>query len=269
MNIPQLPRRLLTLAVIAVLTASALFVGYRLGSDADTELVQMVDQRIEQKLNAEKFDERVRTVIKAWVADQRRASAAGGSEERDVPGIRPDDHVRGDPDARISLIEYSDYECPYCKRFHGTAMELLERYENEVNWVYRHFPISSHDPAASREAEAAECAAELGGNDAFWALSDAIFERTGSNGRGIDGGLTPLAVDAGLDENAFTECLASGRMTARVQRDLQEGQSAGVRGTPGNFLLDRVTGEIVAISGARPLDQFVAAVDRLLADEAP
>lgn len=276
MTTSPLTRRLSVLAAVALLTAGAFYIGYRLGSDApgDTDLVRMVDQRVEQRLDAagldeEAFGERVRAEIEAWVAEQRRAAASRQTARPQVPPIRPDDHVRGAPDARISLIEYSDYECPYCKRFHGTAIELLDRYEGEVNWVYRHFPISSHDPAATREAEAAECAGELGGNEAFWAVSDAIFERTRSNGRGIDGGLAPLAAGAGLETSAFTECLDSGRMKARVQRDLREGQGAGVRGTPGNFLLDRATGEIVPMTGARPLGQLAAAVDRLLADEAP
>jgi len=167
-----------------------------------------------------------------------------------------------------SLIEYSDYECPYCKRFHGTAIELIERYEGRVNWVYRHFPIRSHDPAASQAAEATECAAELAGNEAFWQLSDAVFERTRSNGHGVPGGLAPLAERAGVDRSAFTECLETGRMAERAQRDLQEGQQAGVRGTPGNFLVDRAAGEVLSMTGARPLDQFEAAVDRLLESDA-
>lgn len=276
MTTSRLTRRLSALAAVALLTAGALYLGYRLGSDAptDTDLTRLVDQRIEQRLDAagldeEKFGARVRAEIEAWVAQQRQAAASRQGTRSQVPPIRPDDHVRGNPDARISLIEYSDYECPYCKRFHGTAIELVERYAGEVNWVYRHFPLSSHDPAATREAEAAECAAELRGNEAFWAVSDAIFERTRSNGRGVDGGLAALAAGAGLDRDAFAECLDSGRMQARVQRDLREGQRAGVRGTPGNFLLDRATGKVVPMTGARPLGQLAAAVDRLLAEEAP
>ena len=86
------------------------------------------------------------------------------------------DYVRGSEDAQVTVIEYSDLQCPFCARHHGTMLQLMSQYEGEVNWVFRHFPLRSIHPQAQRWAEATECAGELGGGDAFWAMSDKIFE---------------------------------------------------------------------------------------------
>jgi len=84
------------------------------------------------------------------------------------------DYVRGDTNARITLVEYSDYECPYCKRFDPTAKQLLQAYPTQVNWVYRQFPLDNLHPAARIKAQAARTAGKLGGADAFWKYSDVL-----------------------------------------------------------------------------------------------
>lgn len=273
MKTTPLTRSLILVAAGVALAAGAEFVGYLLGGStaADERLAakisERVDHQLDARLNGEQFGKRIRAEIEAYVSEQR--SGASRSAAKSVPPVRADDHVRGNPDAQISLVEYSDYECPYCKRFHGTVSKLIERYDGRVNWVFRHFPLPMHEPAATRAAEATECAADLAGNDAFWRLTDAIFEQTRSNGRGVPGGLAALASDLGIDRAALEECLDSERMTDRVERDLQEGQEAGVRGTPGSFLIDRATGRVVSINGARPLEQLTAAVDRLTTEDAP
>jgi protein-disulfide isomerase len=92
-----------------------------------------------------------------------------------VDPISEKDHVRGDRDAQIVLIEYSDFQCPFCSRFHPTAQQVVEEFNGQVMWVYRHFPLDSIHPVARKAAEASECVAELGGNDAFWNFVDTIF----------------------------------------------------------------------------------------------
>lgn len=263
---------MILVAAGVALAAGAELLGYWLGGStaADERLAakisERVDRQLESHLNSAQLGQRIRTEIAAYVAEQRGGGGSNGKTAQSVPPPRADDHIRGNPDARISLIEYADYECPYCKRFHDTAAELLAHYDGQVNWVYRHFPLSPHDPAATRTAEASECAAELAGNDAFWLLTDAVFGKSQSNGRGVPGGLGALASDLGLDRTAFEECIDSGRMADRVTRDLQEGQEAGVRGTPGNFLVDRATGRIISVNGARPLEQLTGVADQLLAE---
>lgn len=183
----------------------------------------------------------------------------------DVPELTDKDHVRGDRNSRIALIEYSDLECPFCQRFHPTAQQAVDEYPGQVKWVYRHFPLSFH-ANAQKEAEASECAGELGGNEAFWTYIDKIFERTTANGTGFPlENLVPLAGEIGLNTAKFTECLDSDRYAQYIQDQMAGGSRAGVTGTPGNILLDTQTGKTQALPGAVPYDQLKQAIDQLLA----
>lgn len=180
-----------------------------------------------------------------------------------VKPVSKDDHVRGSKDAALSIIEYSDFECPFCKRFHPTVQQALKEYDGKVNWVYRHFPLSFHANAA-KESEASECAQELGGNAKFWEYTDKIFERTTSNGTGVAlDALVPMAKELGLNEKKFKECLDSGKYAAHVQKDFSEGQTAGIDGTPGNILLTK-DGKEARVPGAVPYEQLKSEIDRLL-----
>lgn len=173
------------------------------------------------------------------------------------------DHVRGNTDAEVFVIEYSDFECPFCKRHHPTMQQLLSRYGDKVAWVYRHYPLSFHQNA-QKEAEASECANELGGNDAFWKYTDKIFERTASNGTGFAlDALVPLAKEIGLDEKKFKTCLDSGKYVPHIQQDMNEGQAAGISGTPGNIVWTK-DGKAQLVEGAVPLQAFTTVIDPLL-----
>ncbi len=192
------------------------------------------------------------------------AAQPPAQEAKDVPKVTKDDHVRGDRNSRIALIEYSDIECPFCKRFHPTAQQVLDAYKGKVMWVYRHYPLAFH-ANAQKEAEATECANELGGNDAFWKYLDTVYERTTSNGTGFAlDKLVPLAVELGINEVKFKECLDSGKYADHVKEDMDGGSKAGVTGTPGNILLDTKTGKTRLIPGAVPFETVKAAIDEIL-----
>lgn len=185
-------------------------------------------------------------------------------EAKNVPKVTKDDHVRGDRNSRIALIEYSDIECPFCKRFHPTALQVFDTYKGKVMWVYRHYPLAFH-ANAQKEAEAVECANELGGSDAFWKYLDVVYERTSSNGTGFAlDKLVPLAVELGLNEAKFKECLDSGKYAQHVKDDMDGGSKAGVTGTPGNILLDTKSGKTNFIPGAVPYEQIKSAIDEML-----
>ena len=182
----------------------------------------------------------------------------------DVDKLKEEDHVRGERNARILLIEYSDLECPFCKRFHPTAQQVVDTYDGQVAWVYRHFPLVQLHSKAPKEAEATECANELGGNEAFWKYTDKLFEVTPAN-NGLDPAELPkIAALVGLNESKFKTCLDSGKYAQRVQDDLASGTKAGVTGTPGNIILDTKTGKTKLLPGAYPFDQVKQAIDELL-----
>ena len=225
---------------------------------------------LDEKLLAQKIEKGIENFVQRQRLAQQEAQKTrtrnAGNKAKDVRKVsKTRDHIFGNPDAEITLIEYSDFECPFCKRFHPTAKKIVEVYEGKVNWVYRHFPLGFHNPLAQKEAEATECANELGGNDIFWKYADLIYERTNSNGNGLPvTSLAPLAQEIGLDEEKFTECLESGRYTERVQEDFQEGSKIGITGTPGNIFLHNKTGETVLKSGAYPFDELKIIIDKML-----
>ncbi|MDA1038199.1 MAG: thioredoxin domain-containing protein [bacterium] len=184
----------------------------------------------------------------------------------DPPPITEEDHIRGDKNAPLTLIEYSDYECPFCKRFHPTMTQMMDEFgdSGKIKWVYRHFPLSFHDPLATAEATAAECANELAGNDAFWSMSDMIFERSTSNGRGLQvSQLSDFAEELGLNRSAFDTCLNSGKYDEHIRQDIAGGSAAGVTGTPGSFFVD-ADGNAQLISGAVPYGQIKALIEASL-----
>lgn len=173
------------------------------------------------------------------------------------------DHIRGNKDAKVFVIEYSDFECPFCIRHHSTMQKLVDEYKGKVAWVYRHYPLSFHQNA-QKEAEASECANELGGNDAFWKFADKIFERTKGNGTGFAlDQLVPLAKEIGLNEAKFKTCLDSGKYAQKVQDDMASGSTAGVNGTPGNIIWTK-DGKSQLASGAVPIEALKAIIDPLL-----
>lgn len=168
------------------------------------------------------------------------------------------DHILGPKDAKVTLIEYSDFECPFCKRHFETVQQVVKDYPKDVRIVYRHFPLSFHQNA-QKEAEASECVAKLGGNDAFWKFHDKIFTDTTSNGTGFAlDKLGPAAAEAGVNQAAFQKCLDSGEMTALVNQEETEGGAAGVQGTPATY----VNGSLV--EGAVPYATLKAAIDAAL-----
>ena len=154
-----------------------------------------------------------------------------------------DDAVRGPADAPIQIVEFSDFDCPYCQRATGTIAQLLDRYGDQIRFVYKDYPLPSH-PNAFKAAEAGKCANAQG---KFWELHDKMFASQGS----LDvASLKTYASELGLDATAFASCLDEGRYTQRVQQDLATGARYGVSSTPTVFINGRL------VTGAVPYDVF-------------
>ncbi|NCN82662.1 MAG: thioredoxin domain-containing protein [Candidatus Pacebacteria bacterium] len=182
-----------------------------------------------------------------------------------------DDAVLGDKNAPVTIIEFSDYECPFCKRHYDeTHVKLVEKYidTGKAKLVFRDFPLSFHDPMATKEAIAANCAKEQGGDSGYYAFHDEIFKRTTSNGTGLDDAkIQTIASDLGLNIGAFTSCLSNPKMAEEVQKDLADGAAAGASGTP-SFIIGKSTKDGVIegdlVVGAQPLVTFETLIDALL-----
>jgi protein-disulfide isomerase len=217
--------------------------------------------------------------IDDYVRKQQEAQAMARQKEEQLANERAyqvrrvtvsRDHIYGNPKAPVSLIEYSDFECPFCKQFHTTPKEIVEQSGGNVNWVYRHFPLSMHNPGAQKEAEASECAGSLGGSNAFWKYANAIYARTQSNGKGFPPSqLVPLAKEIGLNGKRFKECVDSDRFASRVQEDIDEANKIGISATPTNVLLDNQGGQVILKSGALPSEAFKVDIEKMLGQESP
>ncbi|PJE64354.1 MAG: disulfide bond formation protein DsbA [Candidatus Ryanbacteria bacterium CG10_big_fil_rev_8_21_14_0_10_43_42] len=182
----------------------------------------------------------------------------------DVKSVTGEDHILGNPDAPIKLVEYSDLECPFCSRFHATMKQVMDEYgkDGQVAWVYRHFPLSQIHPSANEAAQASECANELGGNDGFWAYIDEVFLR---QDQGLSTSmLLAVAEDIGLDRPAFESCLSSGTYAESVQRSFEDARTAGGTGTPYTVVV--VDGDtFTPINGALPFAQVSSVIESALA----
>ena len=227
---------------------------------ADAALVDRVKDAVIKELSASgAIDRAVEAGIGRYVERQR--AEAGQRERREAdariaklrPVTKDRDHIRGDPAAPVTLVEYSDFECPFCKRFHPTVKRLVDESNGQLKWVYRHLPLDElHPVKARKEAVASECAAELGGNDAFWKFADRFFELTPSNNRtDIDTVLPRIASEIGLDKARFASCLASGRHDRRIAEDVQDAAATGGRGTPWSLIVSK-SGKTYPLSGAQP-----------------
>lgn len=181
---------------------------------------------------------------------------APGATAEPMPELTKEDWVRGDlKKAKVVMVEYSDYECPFCSRHHPTLEAMVNEFGDDIAWVYRHFPLTSIHTQAMPAAVAAECAGELGGNEAFWLMTDALFENQTALGQAT---FERLAKDLGLNEKKFLSCLTSGDALAKINAQQAGGASAGVTGTPGTF----INGQLVP--GAVPEEQIRSIIQSLL-----
>jgi len=219
--------------------------------------------RLPEGLAQKSFDELKPMVMQALTEEKRRDTAQTIVAELKARNgvkvlLRPprvevaaDGPSRGPDKAKVTIVEFSDFQCPYCSRGRQVIDEVVKRYGNKVRVVFRDFPLDFHDKA-QKAAEAGHCANDQG---KFWEMHDWMFDNQDK--------LDPEALKAearrlGLDGNKFDQCLSSGQHAEEVKRHMREGQKAGVSGTPAFFING------VLLSGAQPIDKFKAEIDRAL-----
>lgn len=178
-----------------------------------------------------------------------------------------DDPVKGNQNAPITIVEFSDFQCPFCKRFHETTLPLIEKNyigSGKVKFVYRDFPIQNIHPNAFPAALASECADEQG---KFWEYHDQIFVNQ-SNWKDLDvstavNAFKQYAIELGLNTAEFNQCFESAKFSDEVGKDLQDGRIYGVTGTPGFFIGNEKVGYI-RVLGAQPYSVFEQVIEEQL-----
>lgn len=170
--------------------------------------------------------------------------------------------TRGDKNADVAIVTFSDTECPFCKRFHGVMQQVMDEYKGKVKWIYRNFPLEQLHSYAPKEAEALECANDLGGTDVMWKYLDKVMELTQSNDGLPPAKLPEIAAMVGINRAKFETCLSSGKFTAAVQASIQASVAAGGTGTPYSVIMKGDTK--IPVPGAVPFSQMKAYLDPLL-----
>jgi len=197
------------------------------------------------------------------------AEAAGSSSsartvpavERNILKVRPSmEHVRGSHTAPIALIEYGDFECPYCKKFHAVLQQTLQDYRGTVNWTYRHFPLTAIHPHALGAAKTSECVTSLFGQNAFWAFTDAVFRDNAKNHLAI----AQRIAGRKWNKDRFDACLKTAAVTERINGQVLGARTMTVNATPTTFIVKQATGEWLVIRGAATATQVKDAVQALL-----
>lgn len=246
-----------------------------LDAEVTAKVSLVTEQEIESFYQANKArikgqESQVREQIRAYLQNQKlavqreaflqslRSQAKVVINLKPPPVLRVDVKVDGAPfkgkaSARVTIVEFTDFHCPFCKQVLPTLAQLESRYGDKVKIVFRDFPIDSLHPSARKGHEAARCANEQG---KFWPYHDKLFANAP---KASPENLKTYAQEVGLDVGAFEKCFSRGKYQAAVQKDIEEGTRAGVTGTPAFFINGRV------ISGAQPLESFVRVIDDELA----
>ncbi len=240
----------LTLAIIfatLLISGSLIFVGFKLTSLTEQRIGELVETTINKLIQEQ--------------SEQNQPIVEIDANEI-TPKISKADHIYGPEKAEITIIEYSDYRCPYCAKFHETGKQLVANYDDKVNWAFRHFPIPSHE-YAFETAVASECIADLTKSpNNFWRFTDIIFqEKFGATAEDVK---TIATTEFKLEGDEFDKCLESKKFQTKVQKQYESGRTNKVGSTPGIFVINNETQKGYHVRGALPLEQFNQIIDLLL-----
>lgn len=187
------------------------------------------------------------------------------SAEQIIRAVSPKiDHIYGDLNAPISIVEFSDFECAYCRKIHPVLKRLVNESKGQINWVFRHYPLSFHKPNAQIEAEAAECIANLTNNQGFWTFIDALFFQPRRGQANRDLLINRAAAKVNISPEALNECKKNGQFAEKVAKDEAEALAIGLRGTPANVIIHNKSHTIRIRQGAASLRTLRSDIEKLL-----
>lgn len=242
--------------------------------DDNTDKQKLKQEIIRELLQSDELRQKILDEIKTYQAQNplqksdslqpRQSFKLDQIQKQLRPVSSEHDQIYGNKEALINVVEYSDFECPYCRKIHPVLKRLVDDSEGKINWVFRHFPLSMHKPNAQQEAEAAECAGHLAGYAGFWKFTDALFQQPRRGVQDRQSIINRAIALAELNKEDIMACLNSGQFKEKVENDEKEALSLGLQGTPANVLVNRQTGQIVFRQGAASLETFSGDAKQLL-----
>ena len=196
------------------------------------------------------------------------AAAAGTAPattaSTNVPAPSASDHIIGSPTAPIVLVEYSDFQCPYCQLIYPSIKQIVSQSNGQVAWVMREFPLYQIHPNAMPAANAAECIAAQLGNSGFWKFADDDFNNQANIGAAF---FTAEAQKLGANMSAYNACISNSTYLPKIEQETTDAENSGGNGTPFTVVINTKTGKQYPIAGALPLAQIEAVIDQAKASQ--
>lgn len=233
-----------------------------------TELRAEVNANAQDQLSPKEFQKAVADSLEQLAQKKRQEQLESKYAQYDQAAEKVPEgkSIYGNVNARFTLVEFSDLECPFCKRFHETPKQIVENSKGNVNWQWKHLPLGFHNPAAKRQALAAECVREQKGNKAFWVFIDDVFQQSRGNGQGVPN-LAALVEGVGANVDQVKECMSEGRYSDKIDQEAQQAANNGINGTPATFVVDNTTGKTQLLTGAQPPQAIMAAIRKMMAEQ--
>lgn len=215
----------------------------------------------------ESFQHAVVDALESIAAKKQRELVAAKYAKYELAesSVPEDKSIYGSLAARFTLVEFSEVECPFCKRFHQTAKQIVDASKGNVNWQWKHFPLDFHNPAANTQALAAECVREQRGNRGFWVFLDDVFKQSRGGGQGVPN-LAEIVTGVGADLTMVEQCLDEERYDQKLAQDIRQAKTYGISSTPVTIIVDNSTGRSQMITGAQPAEAVMAVIRKMVAE---
>lgn len=233
-------------------------------ADLRTEIVANENRQLSPKELRNAVADSLEQLAQKKKQDQLKAKYAQYDQAAEIVS---DKSIYGNVNARFTLVEFSDLECSFCKKFHKTLKQLVDSSKGNVNWQWKHLPLSFHNPAAKRQALASECIRNLNGNQGFWVFIDDVFQQSRSNGHGVPN-LAAVVEGVGADVDQVQKCMREGRYSYKIEQEAQIAANNGITGTPATFVVDNTTGKSQLLTGIQPPQAIMAAIRKMMAEQA-